>query len=518
MTIAAIAAEPSPMSDYLTPRQIHVDFNRSIGPLNRAFRFSVGSDRAIIHLRPEDQRDLRFVKETCGFEYIRFHGLLNDEMHVATLGPSGRIEYDWTNIDQVYDFLLSLKMRPIVELGFMPTALASGDKTIFYWKGNVTPPKSYEQWGDFVEQLTRHLTQRYGMGEVRHWYFEVWNEPNLDGFWTGTEADYFNLYEYAARAIKRVDPAYRVGGPATAGGGWIKETLDYCKQHDVPIDFVATHNYGAKEGFLDEKGNGHTMLDPNPDAITNWFPSVLDPIRSSKWPNLPLLITEWGPSYSPRDPVHDSYFCAAYLLQKLRRLPPGVEAMSYWTFSDQFEESGLPPAPFHGGFGLLNVQGLPKPSYFAYRFLNELGDTELAWDDPDVWACRGDLGVQVLLWDFHQPVQDAPNAKFFARDWPSKPARPVRLVIDNLPPGMHTVNITRVGYRHNDVYTAYLEMGSPAALPHAPSHLPDDILAKLRAACAGVPEVRRVTVLPSDPLILELPLNENDVYLITIAP
>ena len=217
LTTVVAAAAPA-LRGETSGRRIDVDAKRVKGPLNRAYRFCIGSDRAIIHLRPEHQRDLRFLRETCGFEYMRFHGLLNEEMRVVKAAPDGQITYDWTNIDRVYDFLVrDLKIRPIVELGFMPEPLASGKQTIFWWKGNVTPPRSYEQWDALVEQLTRHLTQRYGQEEVRKWYFEVWNEPNLDGFWTGGQAGYFKLYEASARAVKRVDPAYRVGGPATAG-------------------------------------------------------------------------------------------------------------------------------------------------------------------------------------------------------------------------------------------------------------------------------------------------------------
>jgi xylan 1,4-beta-xylosidase len=504
----------------MAARSIAIDVNQVRGPLNRAFRFSVGSDRAIIHLRPEHQRDLRFVKETCGFEHMRFHGLLNEEMHVVRVGPSGEITYDWTNIDRVYDFLVrELKIRPIVELGFMPEPLASGKQTIFWWKGNVTPPKSYEQWADLIDHLAQHLTERYGADEVRQWYFEVWNEPNLDGFWTGGQAGYFKLYETTARAIKRVDPTYCVGGPATAGLAWTKETLDYCAANSVPIDFIATHEYGAMEGFLDEKGKGHTMLAPSPTSVLDRMPRVLSAVHESKWPQLPVLITEWGPSYSPRDPVHDSYFCAAWILQRLRRLPAGVEAMSYWTFSDQFEEAGIPSTPFHGGFGLLTTQGLPKPAYFAYRFLNELGDTELACADQNVWACRDDHGaVQVLLWDYTHPHQDKPNAEFFTRDWPAMPAAPVKLKVANLKPGEHTVHVTRVGYRHNDIYTAYLDLGSPHGQPGHGNLLPDDVLAKLRPSCAGAPESRTLAVSATEPFALELPLNQNDVYLISIEP
>jgi xylan 1,4-beta-xylosidase len=507
------------LGDEPDARRINVDVNRVKGPLNRAYRMSVGSDRAIIHLRPEHQRDLQFVKDTCGFEYMRFHGLLNEEMQLVKVGTDGNLTYDWTNVDKVYDFLRELGIRPIVELGFMPEPLASGKQTIFWWRGNVTEPKSYDEWADFVEHLVQHLTQRYGSDEVRKWYFEVWNEPNLDGFWPAGQAAYFKLYASTARAIKKIDPAYRVGGPATAGYGWIKETLDYCAQNDVPIDFIATHAYGAMEGFLDEQGKGHTTLAPNADSVVDGLPHVLAAIRNSKFPDLPVLVTEWGPSYSPRDPVHDSYFCAAWILHRLRQLPAGVEAMSYWTFSDQFEEPGPPTTPFHGGFGLLNVQGLPKPVYFAYRFLNELGDSKLECDDPNVWACRrDDGGVQVLFWDYHQPKQDSPDAEFFARDWPAVPATPVRLNVSNLQPGQYNVNITRVGYRHNDIYTAYLDLGSPAGLPDKPSLLPGDVLAKLRASCTGAPETHQIAVGRNRALTLDLPLNENDVYLITIEP
>lgn len=500
-------------------RRIDVDVNEVEGPLNRAFQFSVGSDRAIIHLRPEHQRDLRFVRDTCGFEYMRFHGLLNEEMQLVKVGEDGEITYDWTNVDKVYDFLRELGIRPIVELGFMPEPLASGKQTIFWWKGNVTEPKSYEQWADFIEHLVRHLTERYGADEVRKWYFEVWNEPNLDGFWPAGQEAYFKLYESAARAVKKVDPTYRVGGPATAGYGWIKETLDFCAEHNVPIDFIATHDYGAMEGFLDEQGRGKTMLAPSPTSVIDGMPNVLKAIHCSEFPDLPVQVTEWGPSYSPRDPVHDSYFCAAWILHRLRRLPPGVEAMSYWTFSDQFEEAGLPNKPFHGGFGLLTMQGLPKPAYFAYRFLNELGDTELACEDANVWACRNDKGaVQVLLWDYTHPKQDSPDAEFFARDWPSKPTVPVRLNVSNLAPGECTVNITRVGYRHNDIYTAYLDLGSPRGLPSKSWLLTDEVMAKLRNSCTGEPETRMVAVDQDGALTLNLPLNENDVYLITVEP
>ncbi len=519
MTSLAAADEPKNSVDNQR-RKINVDVKRVKGKLNQAFRFSVGSDRAYIHLRPEHQRDLRFLKETCGFEYMRFHGLLNEEMKIVKQSPDGQLTYDWTNVDTVYDFLVrDLKIRPVVEIGFMPEPLASGTQTIFWWKGNVTEPKSYDEWNHFIEALVVHFEERYGKDEVRKWYFEVWNEPNLSGFWPAGEQAYYKLYENTVRAIKRVDPTYKVGGPATAGYGWIKETLDYCEKNNVPIDFVATHAYGAMEGFLDEHGRGKTMLAPNEDSVIDGLPHVLGAIKGSRWPGLEVQVTEWGPSYSPRDPVHDSYFCCAWILHRLRRLPPGVQAMSYWTFSDQFEESGLADKPFHGGFGLLTWQGLCKPAYFAYRFLNLLGDTELECNDPNVWVCSNTRGeTQILLWDYSHPHQDTPNAQFFARDWPANPIAPATLNLSNLPAGNYMIEMTRVGYRNNDVYTSYLDLGAPAGVEGKGYLLDQQTLEKLRASCKGEPEKRSVKVVNEQNLTLDLPMNQNDVYFVSIVP
>jgi xylan 1,4-beta-xylosidase len=514
---AADAPVASPKDQQDDARQIHVDFISVLGPFNRGLSACVGSDRAIIHLRPEELRDLKRVHDDCGFRYVRCHGLLNEEMKLYSEAADGEPRFDWTNVDAVYDRLLGIGVRPFVELGFMPEALASGRKHIFWWNGNTTTPTSYEKWGRFVGALVSHLTQRYGAAEVRRWYFEVWNEPNLDIFWHGSQADYFHLYQSTASAIKAIDPAYRVGGPATAAAAWTAEFLRFCQQSGCAVDFVSTHVYGVREGFIDVDGKGQLVLDPDPHAIVNELPKVLRQIRASSAATLPLWITEWSSSYSSRDPVHDSYVSAAYILQKLREVPPGVEGMSYWAFSDQFEENGPPPSPFHGGFGLLNAQGLPKPSFFAYRFLNELGDTQLKCDDRSSLACRDEGGMQVLFWDYAVLMQDSPNQVFFARDLPAKAAQRVHVELTNLTPGDYHLGIYRVGYRHNDVYSAYLDLGSPRGTPSAPSLLPAEIELQLRQKCDGAAErIEHVHVDGQHPLALDVPMKQNDACLLKL--
>src|SRR3954467_2997071 len=245
-------------------------------------------------------------------------------------------------------------IKPFVELGFTPEALATFPQTIFYWRGNTSHPRS-DAWRALVTAFVRHLRDRYGEAEIRTWYFEVWNEPNLAGFWERADQQaYFELYENTARAIKAVDPQLRVGGPSPAGAAWVPELLAFAARRGVPVDFVSTHTYGVDGGFLDEDGHDDNRLSANADAVIGDVRRVRQQIQASPFPDLPLFFTEWSTSYSPRDPVHDSYVSAAYILGKLRAARAFAQGMSYWTYSDLFEEPGPPPTPFHGGFGLIN--------------------------------------------------------------------------------------------------------------------------------------------------------------------
>jgi len=267
----------------------------------------------------------------------------------------------------------------------MPTALASGQKKIFWWQANVTPPKSYEKWDGLIGDLVRHWTERYGADEVGQWNFEIWNEPNYPGFWGPRDPqrpkeEYFELYAHTAAAVKRANASYRVGGPAGAGPDWVASFIAVCAASNAPLDFISFHGYGLGGGpsGLDEFGNSLLYLSPDLRAPANTATSQRAVIDASARPGLPIHVSEWSTSYSPSDPVHDSYFSAPYILEQLKQTEQGIASMSYWVFTDIFEENGPPPVPFHGGFGLLTFQGIKKPAYFAYQFLNRLGAIELA--------------------------------------------------------------------------------------------------------------------------------------------
>ena len=496
-------------------RTIKVDYNKTAGALNTMFKECIGAGRANEGLRADWQQQLAMTKKECDFKYIRMHGLLSDDMAVYKEDSKGNPEYNYQYIDALYDFIVSIKMKPFVELGFMPSALASGSETIFWWKGNVTPPKDYKKWEDLIRNLTQHFAARYGDEEVKTWYFEVWNEPNLTpGFWTGTQAEYFKLYEYAARGIKSVNPAYKVGGPATAGAAWVPETIDFCVKNNVPLDFISTHTYGVKQGFLDEFGTSGTVLNKEDSSVSGDVINSRKQISNSAKPKLELHYTEWSSSYTPADPVHDSYHSAAYILQKLKQVGNAANSMSYWVFTDIFEEAGPRFTPFHGGFGLLNTQGIKKPAYFSYSFLNKLGETELQNTDTSSWITKNSKGdVQLLFWDFTNthPGDSVNNQVYYIKDLPSKPKGSIKVEVDGLQKGNYTLEIYKVGYKTNDAYADYLAMGKPSQLS---KQQVETIKKKNNGALIAS---EKVTVDSKGRFNKDIKINENDVFLLNLV-
>jgi xylan 1,4-beta-xylosidase len=492
-------------------REIKIDYKKEAGKLNTNFKECVGAGRANEGLRADWQQQLALTAKECGFKYIRMHGLLCDDMGVYKEDKQGNPEYNYQYIDVLYDYILSIGMKPFVELSFMPNALASGNQTVFWWKANRTPPKDYNKWKDLIANLTKHWTERYGEAEVKTWYFEVWNEPNLNSFWTGTQDDYFKLYNYTVQAIKNINPAYKVGGPASAGARWVPEMIQYCDKNNVPIDFIATHSYGVKHGFLDENGNGGTILYCDKNTVSGDVINSRQQIKNSAKPNLELHYTEWSASYTPSDPIHDSYHEAAFILQKLKQVGDAPNSMSYWVFTDIFEEAGPRFTPFHGGFGLLNYQSIKKPAFYAFAYLNKLGTTELVNPDTASWACKSENGdFQVLLWNFTHthPGDSVLNQTYYVRDLPSKPKGKIMMEINNIPDGDYQLSLYKIGYKTNDAYSTYLSMGRPKQLTKEQVEI-------IKQKNNGQPiATEKISCKNHQAFKKEMAINENDVFLL----
>lgn len=364
-------------------------------PLKHAWEHTIGSGHAPLALRADWQAQLRRAHDELGFGYVRFHGLLSDDMGTL-INHNDELLYSFFNADQIFDFLISTGMCPFVELSFMPETLASGHQTVFHYRANVTPPRDYAEWATLVRKLVKHWVERYGIEEVREWFFEVWNEPNLSAFWTGSQKDYFKLYRYTAAAIKDVDASLRVGGPATAKNEWIEEFLEYCDKQKVPMDFVSTHHYPT-DALGNEGDDTITQLANSRRSILR--EQAQDTFRHAQ--GKPVYYTEWNASSNPRDSLHDEPYAAAFVTKTLMETNGLVEGYSFWTFTDIFEENYFPSVPFHGGFGLLNLHGIAKPMYRAFELLHKLGTEQLTVDGihetVDVWVVRRVDSVTVLL-------------------------------------------------------------------------------------------------------------------------
>jgi xylan 1,4-beta-xylosidase len=427
-------------------------------PLPRFWDQMFGSGRAILTLRDDYRRDLRAVKEITDFRYVRFHNIFHDEVGLVTRDAAGHLAYDFSYVDQIYDGLLDNGVRPFVEISFMPLALTSdtGKVMSFWYRPNVAPPTSYRQWDDLVRHFVAHLVERYGIDEVAQWYFEVWNEPNID-FWAGRpkKSTYFTLYEHTARDIKFIDSRLRVGGPATAQAAWITDFLNYARHRAVPVDFVSSHVY-ANDTAFDVFGE-HTVI-PRDRMVCRAVQKLHDEIRRSPFPGLPLFLTEFNASYRSELNVTDSAYMGPWLADTIRQCAGLVDMMSYWTFSDVFEEQGVVKTPFYGGFGLVAERGIPKPAYNAFALLHKLGDQRIPVDSRTALVTKRDDGTLVIaLWNYAEPAPvDAHDPSLS-----SAPALHFALQVEAMPADAH-VTCWRLDPDHGNVLKAYEAMERPA--------------------------------------------------------
>jgi xylan 1,4-beta-xylosidase len=348
-----------------------VSANAAGSVFHHVWEHTVGSGHATLALRADWQTQLRRCHEHLGFRRVRFHGIFDDDMGTL-VEERGKALYAFSNVDRIFDFLVSIGMEPYVELSFMPRMLASGSKTVFHYAANVTPPRRVGAWGELVRRFARHLVERYGIGEVGRWYFEVWNEPNLSAFWSGTRKDYFALYRETARALKSVDASLRVGGPATAQSAWVGELVEFCERTRTALDFVSTHYYPT-DALGSASTNTTEQLARAPRHVMRARATEVRDRAGGR----PLVYSEWSTTSNPNDPRHDDARGAVSAARIALDVADVVDGYSYWTFSDVFEENYFPARPFHGGFGLLTLDGVAKPAYRAFELLHRLGHEKL---------------------------------------------------------------------------------------------------------------------------------------------
>ncbi len=475
---------------------INVSPSSTKATLRHPWKRLITVGRAYELLRHDLLEHLRILQERISFDYTRFHAIFHDEMQVYTEDTEGRPVYQWKHVDRILDDTRALGLRHVIELNSMPRLLASGDQTIFNFKMNVTPPKSLEKWAALVTAFVAHLVERYGLAEIRQWYFECWNEPDLGGFWTGTQEDYFRFYAASARAVKAVHPDLPVGGPATSRGQWVADFIRFCRTENVPMDFASTHQYPQDEYCLyeDRKGSPH---DPDQFFIDS-IRDVRATVDREAGDGFPLLYTEWNTQNAApgravtwsRNPDLDTIYSGSSVLHYMAHLDGAADMFGWWTASDLFEFQGepvgMPTAAFSSGYGLLSVRGTPKPAFHALRFLSlmtgDLMDVGLPNERPrhaNVLVVSFPDRVRLLAWN-HQS-----NAEPSQGDWTPR----VRI---QLPPTLAAAGeiqqiVLQVKPGQGAAYETWLEMGRPQNLTRTEEEA-------LRLAAEPSASIRRITV------------------------
>ncbi len=468
-------------------------------PFAHVWEHTVGSGHASLALRADWQSQLRQCHEELGFRHVRFHGLLSDPMGTL-IRQKDQLIYSFFNADQVWDFLLSIGMRPFVELSFMPEAIASGGQTVFAYRANVTPPKNYQDWRALIHKLLSHWAERYGLGEMGRWYFEVWNEPNMEGFWTGRAMDYFTLYRHTADVLKAIDAHLHVGGPATAHNEWIDAFIEFCERERLPADFISTHQYPTDGQGSGEQNTEETLARTRRGVMHDWARETRRRAGAR-----PLYYTEWNSSSDSRDPLHDEPYAAAFIVKTVMESVHLVDGYSFWTFSDIFAETYFPSVPFHGGFGLLTLHGIAKPAYRAFELLHRLGTQQCPvagrHHTVDVWVVREQRHITVMITNHALPRHPIDTEL-------------VRVLLRNAP-RPQVARIERIDASHANPKRVWQEWGAPEYLSgtqvehlHAASRLlseehplrtdvgtvclevtmPPHSVAAVRVDCGSVPE------------------------------
>jgi xylan 1,4-beta-xylosidase len=443
VSIGISPVQAQPLSESTT---IVVDGEASSHPFPHFWEEMFGSGRAALSLRDNYRFDMRAVKQITDFTYVRFHGIFDDDIGIYSEDEQGKPVYNFSYVDQAYDGLLAARVRPFVELSFMPNKLAAKNMPHPFWyHPNISPPKSWASWDALIDVFARHLIDRYGLDEVSQWYFEVWNEPNLD-FWGGDprQETYWELYDHTATTLKKVSARLRVGGPATAQAGWADAFIRHCADKKVPVDFVSSHVYAndtAHDVFATEENI------PRDRMVCRAVEKVHNQIKSSKLPDLPLIWSEFNASYKNEPEVTDTVYMGPWMADTIRQCDGKVDMMSYWTFSDVFEEQGVVKTPFYGGFGLMAEDDIPKPAFNVFKVLHKLGDERIPVDSDSALLTRRKDGTLVLaLWNYAPPERAGLPKEIHVRLENSKAHRAV---------------ISRVDGSHGNVLAAYEKMGSP---------------------------------------------------------
>ncbi|MBP5780937.1 MAG: helix-turn-helix domain-containing protein [Clostridia bacterium] len=380
--------------------------------LKHNFRKFTSVGRAKELLLADVQEMLSELQSEIGFEYIKFHGLLSDDMLVYTEDENGNPKYSFMYIDKVFDFLQSIHLKPLVQFSFMPKALSlTPERTAYVSPYVLSMPKNMQKWENLVAALTNHLIERYGFQTVKEWLFCCWNEPdtsvNLFGF--QNDEDFYALYKATYDTVKSIDKRLTFGSPSllisyNINQLWCKRYIAWCKENDCVPDFMNIHYYD--NDFADGSFDGHRPAHPLHSRLNRDEDSFSKCIRKIKnmfddWGigSLPIYLTEWNLTVSHRNLLSDTCFKSCYLAKNLLENYDTLDSFGYWVLTDMIEETLPSKNQFHGGLGLYTYGGIKKPHYFTFRFVNRLGDKLIAKNNG-YFITKSHRKIQIIAYNY----------------------------------------------------------------------------------------------------------------------
>jgi xylan 1,4-beta-xylosidase len=429
--------------------KFNIDAKSELKPFPHFWERCIFGGHASLALRDDWRKHLKVCHDELGFQFVRLHGIFNDDTGIFRI-IDGQKHLSFYNLDNIFDFIVGIGMKPMISLSFMPADMASGKQKNLSLQVNITPPKNFSDWGDLVKRFIGHIQVRYGKAEVRSWLFEVWNEPNSEKFWAGTKEEYFQLYAETSRTIKKIDEEIKIGGPASAAGEWISEFLEFAHNEKVMVDFITTHQFPINTVANQSLNLEFLMAAAKREALKNMSTKAKNEALG-----LPLFITEWNCSPGSRDVHHDEMYMPAFIIKTISDQQGLADVYAFRSMTDIFDEDGFPTNPFHGGSGLLNIYGIPKPAFHAFDFLNQLegGQIAVKREHPtkvEVLAFKSESRIQLLV---------------YLHDVPFSPMKEEILTVEiSGLAGFKDAWLKRIDETHGNPRKRWLDMGSPRYL------------------------------------------------------
>lgn len=501
---------------------------RGEGFTNRMLNFiSIG--RALTCLRSDVQQQLRQAKADLALDYVRIRDIFSDDMFLYYEDADKNPTFNWVSVDSVFDFLHSIDVKPYVELGYMPSQLAS-KKQYANWQyhPNVSTPKSYPAWSLLITRFFEHCIHRYGIEEVRTWYFEFWTSPNLQlerSYWYDSQDEFFHFYQVTYEAIRRVDPQIRLGSPNfsyPSGMSWYEKFFEFSRRHGIRPDFISIHAYGIGDGQAEQNRSIQQLsaaprfqpMAPERDFLRRQVDDLRRCSQRCGFGDLDLIVSDWNISYIPQDYTRDTCFMGPYILYSYAQVLDRVKGLCFWSLSDIHEEFFYSDTLFHGGPGLVDYQSIPKASYHALSFVYHLSKEILRTGENYILARNGP-GYHLILFNlaFFDQTYRVPNLSALTYAQRYNVYEAVHSINFHISmavrPGAYTITHRKLSRESGSSYDLWLKMGKPGDLRGG-------LTDHLKARC--IPDIYVETANAAPNLVFDTLVEPHGVTFLSIQP